>query len=70
MTPADLKAARHALGLSARALGELVGYVGEPANISKSVRRIEDGSREPPAGYALLLKVLADVPEARTYLGL
>lgn len=70
MTPADLKAARNALGLSARALGELVGYQGAPANVSKSIRRIEAGKREAPAGYALLLRLLVEVPEARALIGL
>ena len=50
MTPADLKAARHSLGLTASQLGALM-HVG-----ISDIYRIEAGTRPPPVRYLELLR--------------
>lgn len=52
MTPSQIKSARLDLGLTAKALGAIMGM---PAN---SIYRVESGSRVPPARYLRVLELL------------
>lgn len=53
MTPAQIKSARLGLGLTAKALGEIMGMD------QNSIYRVESGSRVPPARYLRVLELLA-----------
>lgn len=65
MKPADLKSARHALGLSAGGFASLV-------NVSdgRTVRRWEAGERDIPGPVVVLTKALMTSREVRRYFGL
>ena len=56
MTPADLKAARKALGLSAVGFARLVGV-----QSGRTVRRWERGDRDIPGTVERLLEALAEM---------
>jgi DNA-binding transcriptional regulator YiaG len=58
MTPAELKAARHTLGLSAAALARAVGVASE-----RTVRRWEAGSRDIPGPVVRLVELWLDNPQ-------
>jgi DNA-binding transcriptional regulator YiaG len=55
MTPAQLKKARHALGLSAEGFARLVGV-----KSGRTVRRWESGEREIPGPVVKLLAILKE----------
>jgi DNA-binding transcriptional regulator YiaG len=65
MTPADLKSARHALGLSAEDFARWVRIAG-----GRTVRRWEAGSQDIPGPVQVLVEVVMAVPEARQHFGL
>jgi hypothetical protein len=48
MTGKELKAARHALGMSVVEFGRWLGYRGSDRNISAQIRRYERGNRPVP----------------------
>jgi transcriptional regulator with XRE-family HTH domain len=48
MTGSDLKALRHALGLTTLQLGRALGYQGAPDTIKACVRRLECSQRTIP----------------------
>lgn len=64
VTPADLKAARHALGLSAEGMARLVRV-----QSGRTVRRWEAGERDIPGPVQVLIEVLLSLPAARKRLG-
>ena len=64
MTPAELKAARQALGLSAEGLAALL-----QVQSGRTVRRWEAGEREVPGPVAVILKALAESQAVRRYFG-
>lgn len=64
MTPAELKSARHALGLSVEGFAQLMRVEG------RSVRRWEDGTRDIPGPAEAHLELLLAVPAARKHYGL
>jgi transcriptional regulator with XRE-family HTH domain len=50
MTGAELKSIREAYGLSASAMGRVLGYAGPKANVAVHIRRLErDARRIPPS---------------------
>lgn len=55
MTPADLKSARYALGLSARGMADALGYR-SPSHI----RRLERGDTPIPQTVAMLVTIWSD----------
>lgn len=55
MTPADLKATRHALGLSAEGFARAVG-----AKSGRNVRRWESGERDIPGPVKVLVRIWTD----------
>lgn len=55
MTPAEVKAARLALGLTQRKLGDVIGYREQDAS---TIRRWETGAREITPIAALLLRYM------------
>lgn len=56
MTGAELKSIREAYGLSASAMGRLLGYRGPKANVAVQVRRLERDARQiPPSVEKLAL---------------
>lgn len=65
MTPAELRACRQTLGLSARAFGALLGLGGDPG---RSIRRYEAGTRPIPGPIERLARWLAygERPAAET----
>lgn len=65
MTPAELKSARHALGLSAEGFARLVGVAS-----GRTVRRWEDGSQDIPGPVVVLTEALRDSPAVRRHFGL
>lgn len=62
MTPADLKAARHALGLSAEGFAKLMGV-----ESGRTVRRWEAGERDIPGPVQILTKALVESAAVRKY---
>lgn len=64
MTPAELKSARHALGLSAEGFARLVGV-----ESGRAVRRWESGERSIPGPIAVLTNLLMKSEHARRLLG-
>jgi hypothetical protein len=65
MTPAELKAARHSLGLSADGFARLVRV-----ESGRTVRRWESGERDIPGPVIVLLDMLDRCDAARRLLGL
>lgn len=63
MTPAELKANRHALGLSAEGFARLVRV-----QSGRTVRKWEAGDRDIPGPVTALLDLADAVPEAREWL--
>ena len=56
MTGAELKAIREGYGLSASAMGRVLGYSGPKANVAVHIRRLErDARRIPPSVEKLAL---------------
>jgi DNA-binding transcriptional regulator YiaG len=60
MTPEELTAARHKLGLS---VGQFATIVGVQAG--RTVRRWEDGSRDIPGPVVILVWLMLNIPEVR-----
>lgn len=65
MTPAELKAARHALGLSAEGFATLVNVQG-----GRTVRKWEAGDRDIPGPVTVLTTALMESRDVRRYFGL
>ena len=65
MTPSDLRATRHALGLSAAGLATLLGV-----QDGRTVRRWEAGEREIPGPVHVLLDSILQSRAVRRYFGL
>lgn len=65
MTRAKLKAARHALGLSAEGFAQLI-----KVESGRTVRRWEAGERDIPGPVQVLLKALIESRAVRRYFGL
>jgi DNA-binding transcriptional regulator YiaG len=65
MTPADLRAARHALGLSAEGFARVLGV-----SAARTVQRWEAGDRDIPGTVAVLIKILMESAQARKIVGL
>jgi DNA-binding transcriptional regulator YiaG len=63
MKPEELRAARHKLNLSAESLAQIVGV-----ESGRTVRRWEAGDREIPGSVAILVKLMLDHPQVRTWL--
>ena len=63
MTPAELKAARHSLGLSAEGFARLVRV-----DSGRTVRRWEAGERDIPGPVTVIVELLQRSPEARSLL--
>jgi transcriptional regulator with XRE-family HTH domain len=59
MTGQDLKALRHALGLTTLQLGRALGYQGAPDTIKACVRRLECSQRTIPHAQMLLAMHIA-----------
>jgi len=56
MTGAELRSIREAYGLSASAMGRILGYSGPKANVAVHIRRLErDARRIPPSIEKLAL---------------
>ncbi|TXI08752.1 MAG: hypothetical protein E6Q76_06785 [Rhizobium sp.] len=64
MTPGDLKAARHALGLSAEALAKWVGV-----SDGRTVRRWEAGDRDIPGPVQVLVNAALESRAVRRHFG-
>jgi transcriptional regulator with XRE-family HTH domain len=58
MTPANLKAARHTLGLSLNEMARLLGYTGTHG--AQQVRKMESGNRAIREAQALLVQAYLD----------
>lgn len=69
MTPSDLKAARHALGLSAEGFARLVSPPERPSD-GRTVRRWEAGDRDIPGPVIVLLSAIMANPAVRQHFGL
>jgi DNA-binding transcriptional regulator YiaG len=65
MTPADLKAARRALGLSQAELARVVGVASD-----RTVRKWEDAERDIPGPVIVLMHAVLALPALRRHLGL
>lgn len=70
MTPAELKSARHALGLSAEGFARLMGV-----SSGRTVRGWEAGERngkpaDIPGPVKVLTRALVESPDVRRYFGL
>lgn len=63
MTPAELKSARHALGLSAEGFARAVRV-----QSGRTVRKWEAGQRDIPGPITVILDMADAVPEAREWL--
>lgn len=63
MTSAELKAKRHALGLSAEGFARLVRV-----QSGRTVRKWEAGDRDIPGPVTVILDIAEAVPEAREWL--
>jgi transcriptional regulator with XRE-family HTH domain len=59
MTGAELRNIREAFGLSASAIGRLLGYSGPKANVAVHVRRLERDARRIPASAEKLALMYA-----------
>ena len=57
VTGPDLKAIRHALGLSTTELGRALGYEGKDNTVSVTIRRYESEMRPIPPRIALLVNM-------------
>lgn len=64
MTPAELKSARHALGLSAEGFARLVRV-----ESGRTIRRWEAGERDIPGPVTLVVELLQQSAEARHHCG-
>lgn len=64
MTPAELKSARHALGLSAEGFARLVRV-----ESGRTIRRWEAGERDIPGPVTLVVELLQESAEARRHCG-
>ena len=62
MTPADLKSARHALGLSAEGMAKLV-----QVESGRTVRRWEAGERDIPGPVQVLIRAIMESAAVRRY---
>lgn len=62
MTPADLKSARHTLGLSAEGMARLLHV-----QSGRTVRRWEAGDRDIPGPVIVLIKAMMASPAVRRY---
>lgn len=65
MTPEELKAARHALGLSAEGFASFVGVQG-----GRTVRKWEAGDRDIPGPVVVLTRACLESSAVREYFGL
>lgn len=65
MTPEELKAARHALGLSAEGFASFVGVQG-----GRTVRKWEAGDRDIPGPVSVLTRACLESAAVREYFGL
>lgn len=65
MTPAELKAARHALGLSAEGFARFVRVAS-----GRTVRRWEDGSQDIPGPVQVIVSALMESRAVRGHFGL
>lgn len=65
MTGAELKSARHALGLSAEGFARLVGV-----ESGRTVRRWESGERDVPGPVVILTTALMESAAVRRHFGL
>lgn len=65
MTPANLKSARHALGLSAEGFARLVNV-----ESGRTVRRWESGERDIPGPVTVIVRALMDSRAVRHHFGL
>ena len=65
MTPAELKAARHALGLSAEGFSRVLCV-----QSGRTVQRWEAGDRDIPGPVIVLVRLLMACPTSRKRLGL
>lgn len=65
MTPANLKSARHALGLSAEGFARLVNV-----ESGRTVRRWESGERDIPGPVTVIVRALMDSRAVRRHFGL
>lgn len=65
MTPSELKATRHALGLSAEGFARLVRV-----ESGRTVRRWEAGDRDIPGPVIVIVEAIMAVPALRKHLGL
>lgn len=65
LTPAELKSARRALGLSAEGFARLV-----QVESGRTVRRWEAGERDIPGPVRVLTRAILTSPEVRAYFGL
>jgi DNA-binding transcriptional regulator YiaG len=63
MTPAELKAKRHALGLSTEGFARAVRV-----QSGRTVRKWESGDRDIPGPITVILDMADDVPEVRSWL--
>lgn len=70
MTPAELKEARHKLGLSTNAFGRIVGLKVRNNKPGRTVRRWEAGTSDIPGPVVVLTRLLLDCPAVRVRLGL
>lgn len=68
MTAAELRALRHALGLSVDAFARLLRMQG--AHAGRTVRRWEAGESDIPGYVALVCDLVTQLPSVRAYLGL
>jgi hypothetical protein len=59
MTGAELKSIREAYGLSASAMGHVLGYTGPKANIAVHIRRFERDARPIPSSVERLASMYA-----------
>ena len=65
MTPEALKAARHALGLSAEGFARIVRVAS-----GRTVRRWEDGSQDIPGPVQVLTRLMMNYASVRSFLGI
>jgi DNA-binding transcriptional regulator YiaG len=65
MTPAELKSARHALGLSAEGFARWVGV-----ESGRTVRRWESGERDIPGPVQVLVRAAIESTAVRRYFGI
>lgn len=68
MTPAELKSARNALGLSADGFAKLISPPDRPSD-GRTVRRWEAGDRDIPGPVVVLVKAIMESRAVRQYFG-